>query len=248
MVMHVKILGSGTILSNSRNSSGYLINIQNNLALMDCGPGILNKLVSLNIDPLSLSSLFLSHFHIDHYSDVLPVLMRRYLKNQQINRNFTIFGPVGLKYWFEIQSRLHGDWFSDNKPRLIEMHISEQKWAGWTVKSYPTRHTQNSIAFKFLKDGKSFFYSSDTDYDDALVNFAEKAQWAILECSHSDQNPVKGHLTPSTVAKFINNAALKNTVITHIYPENDTADLLERIQVFSDRDIQIGYDFMELEI
>jgi len=248
MVMFIKILGSGTILSDNRNPSGYLIKSQNHLALMDCGPGILNKLVYLNVDLLTLSTLFLSHFYIDHYSDVLPVMMRRYLKNQQINRNLTIFGPVGLNYWFDMQSRLHGDWLSDNKPRLIEMHESEVKWAGWTVKSYPTIHTDNSIAFKFIKDSKSFFYSSDTDYDTALVSFAKNSRLAILECSHSDENPVKGHLTPNKAASFINNAVFEKTLITHIYPENDTADLLKRIKMFSNRDILIAFDLMELEI
>jgi len=95
--MHIKILGSGTMLSNERNPSGYLIKSQNHLVLLDCGPGILKRLINLNVDVIFLSALFLSHFHIDHYSDVLPILMRRYLKNQQINKKLTIFGSIGLK-------------------------------------------------------------------------------------------------------------------------------------------------------
>ena len=246
--MFIKILGSGTILSDKRNPSGYLVRSMNKFALIDCGPGILNRLIELNIDTSSLSALFISHFHIDHYSDVLPILMRRYLKNRQINRNLTIFGPNGLKYWYDTQAKLHGSWFSEYKPRLKEMLKSNEKWADWQVQSFPTLHTENSIAFRFIKGRKSFFYGSDTDYQDELVNFAQNSDLAILECSHSDQMPVKGHLTPSKVARFINNAGIKKTVITHIYPENDTEDLLKRIMKFTDKDVQIAFDLMELDL
>jgi len=246
--MLIKILGSGTILSKKRNPSAYLIKSDNQIALIDCGPGIFKRLIDLNIDATSLSALFLSHFHIDHYSDVLPILMRRYLKNHQINRNLTIFGPIGLKYWFKTQSKMNGNWFSDNKPLLIEMRKSETTWADLTVKSFPTAHTENSIAFKFIKDKNAFFYSSDTDYNSELVSFAKNSTLAILECSHRDESYVKGHLTPQSVAEFINNAKLENTFLTHIYPENDTSDLLERVKDYTDKNIQIAFDFMEMQI
>ena len=172
--------------------------------------------------------------------------MRRFLKNQHINKNLTIFGPIGLKYWFDMQARLHGSWFGDNRPRLQEMHKSEDEWAGLCIKSFPTVHMENSIAFKFIEDKKSFFYSSDTDYDNALVGFAKNSDLAILECSHRDENPQKGHLTPHKAADFINNAAIDKTVLTHIYPENDTSDLLTRVKNFSSKNIHIGYDSMKL--
>jgi len=246
--MIIKILGSGTILSAKRNPSGYLIKSQNKSALIDCGPGMLKQLTDLNIDSLSLSAIFISHFHIDHSSDVLPVLMRRYLKNRHINKKLTIFGPLGLKYWYKTQETLHGSWFSENKPRLIEMHKNEIKWADLQVETFPTLHLENSIAYKFTKGQKSFFYGSDTDYEEGLVSFAANSNLAIIECSHRDENPVDGHLTPEKSAKFINTAAFEQCFLTHIYPENDTDDLLDRVRKYTNRNVQIASDLMDLKI
>lgn len=245
--MNIIILGSGTILSNERNPSGYLINNNNQLALIDCGPGILKRLIQLKIDILSISAVFLSHFHVDHYSDVFALMMRRYLKKTEINRKLTILGPVGLKYWFNSHAYLLGNWLADYMPILIEMHINEYEWNGCLVKSYPTIHTENSIAFKFIRKKRVFFYSSDTDYSEDLISFAKNTDLAILECSHSDENPVKGHLTPKKAADFINKAQIKNTILTHIYPENDTADLLERVTKYTNKNVHIAYDFMSLD-
>lgn len=246
--MDITILGSGTILSKERNPSGYFLQSKELTALIDCGPGIYRRITELNIDVITLSAIFLSHFHVDHYSDVLAVLMRRYLKNKEINKNLTIFGPIGLKYWFETQSKLHGIWLSDNIPVLNEMSRSRNEFYDLTVFSCPTIHTQNSIAFKLTQDKKSIFYSSDTDYDPDLAEFASNCDLAILECSYNDENPAKGHLTPAKVAKFVNIANPQKTILTHIYPENDTADLLQRVSKFTSNEIQIGNDLMKLKV
>jgi ribonuclease BN (tRNA processing enzyme) len=246
--MHIKILGSGTILSNNRNPSAYLIKSQNDLALLDCGPGTLQRLIGLNIDVVSLSALFLSHFHVDHYSDVLAILMRRFVKNPHINKNLTVFGPVGLKFWFKTQSKLLGSWFSDNFPVLIEMHKNEHFWAGLAIKSFPTVHIENSIAYKFFEGDKSIFYSSDTEYNESLAAFSQNSKLLILECSHRDEDSRKGHLTPQKAAEFINRSNSELAVLTHIYPENDTADLLDRVMKFTDKNVEVGFDFMEWEI
>ena len=113
--MKVTILGSGTILSPSkRNPAGYLLEDINNFALLDCGPGILRQLDQINFNVLNLNSIFISHFHLDHCSDVFAVLMRRYLVNKNANKNLKIVGPDGLKRWFNTILKTQGTWLSQN--------------------------------------------------------------------------------------------------------------------------------------
>ena len=51
-------------------TSGYLIEQGEQTLLMDCGAGVLGKLLAL-CDPAALSGVLLSHLHADHASDLL---------------------------------------------------------------------------------------------------------------------------------------------------------------------------------
>ncbi|KAA3613185.1 MAG: ribonuclease Z [Calditrichaeota bacterium] len=246
--MNITILGSGTMVSPfKRNPSGYLLESKKHKALLDCGPGVLQKLNQLNVDVLDIDSIFLSHFHQDHCSDVMAILMRRYLLKADSNQKMVLFGPVGLKYWFNCLSLTQGDWIKKLPPILIESDSSEYDWAGYKIKTQKTLHTENSIAYMFI-GLKRFFYSGDTDYQDELVKFAHKADMAIVECSRSDKQAVDGHLTPAKLARFINNSGIKHTVVSHIYPENDTPDLKNRILKDNNFNLEIADDLMKLNL
>ena len=58
-------------------TSGYLIEHQGKALLMDCGAGVMGRLMKL-WDPAALEGVLLSHLHFDHASDLL--VMRYYLE------------------------------------------------------------------------------------------------------------------------------------------------------------------------
>jgi len=246
--MNITILGSGTITSPAdRNPAGYLIEYNGHLALVDCGPGILKTLNTLKIDVCSLDAIFLSHFHQDHCSDVMALLMRCYLLDSA-SQSIILYGPDGLSEWFETQASLQGSWLIDFNPSIIQLKNQPEIWQGIKIRTQKTLHTKNSIAYKFENGNKCFFYSGDTGYSDALADFSAGADIAVIECSYSDEMEQQNHLTPEKAARFINRAQIKQTVLTHIYPENDTADLLQRVQKFTSLPVQIGYDLLKLEL
>ena len=231
--MKVTILGSGTILSPSkRNPAGYLLEDINNFALLDCGPGILRQLDQINFNVLNLNSIFISHFHLDHCSDVFAVLMRRYLVNKNANKNLKIVGPDGLKGWFNTILKTQGTWLSQNRPVCIEIGERQINWQGILVNSHKNGHTLNSLSYLFEQRSKRFFYSGDMDFSEDILLFANHSQLAVIECSYPDTAPKPGHMTPIKLGRFVNLAKINKTVVTHIYPENDTGDLTERIKKY----------------
>ncbi|MCB0283869.1 MAG: MBL fold metallo-hydrolase [Calditrichae bacterium] len=247
--MKVTILGSGTILSDiKRNPSGYVLEHDNKSALLDCGPGILHQLDKLKMNVCDLDCLFISHFHLDHCSDVFALLMRRYLSDPVSNETFKIFGPTGLNEWYMKIAGTQGAWLNDRQPKMIEFSSQVIYWHELEISVCRNGHTENSISY-LLKDGnKKFFYSSDTDFNTDIIAFAAYSDIAVLECSYPDENPKPGHLTPSKLAKIVDLAAIKKTIVTHIYPENDTKDLIQRIKTLSMSDIEIGFDFMQIDL
>jgi ribonuclease BN (tRNA processing enzyme) len=77
--MKLTILGCGSIIQKKScfNCSGYLID---NQILLDCGPGIWHALCKNKIEIAELDFIIISHFHVDHVSDLAPILMTRWLK------------------------------------------------------------------------------------------------------------------------------------------------------------------------
>jgi len=214
---------------------------------MDCGPGMLVQIKKAGMDVINLDTLFLSHFHLDHCADVFPLLLNRYLQNVHSNQKLTIVGPPGLNHWFTTQTSLQGEWLQQSLPRLLEWKGNDYIWAGIPVSAHRTPHTENSIAFRF-KGKYHLFYSGDSGLSDALIQFATESDWALLECSFPDHLKKEGHLCPSECASFANRAKIRKLILTHIYPENDTEDLEQRVGQTYSGPIIIAQDFATFEI
>lgn len=242
--MKITVLGSGTILSMpKRRPSSFLIENDNHFALMDMGPGILHQLAVLNINLLIPDTIFLTHFHLDHCSDVFSFLMSRYLLDNESNSRLKMYGPIGLKHWYNINASLQGRWLSESEPDIIEIEHNEINWTNYRLRTWPTGHTEQSIAYRF--DGeKSVFFSGDTGFDEDLVTFAKNMNIGILECSHPNEKPVAGHLTPQETGLFAKLANFKELAVCHMYPENDIPNLKNKIAEKYNSSIIILEDLM----
>lgn len=65
--MKLHVLGCGDAFgSGGRNNSGYLLETEGPLCLLDCGPTTLAALKRAGFDPRRLDSVLLSHLHGDH--------------------------------------------------------------------------------------------------------------------------------------------------------------------------------------
>ena len=247
--MNLTVLGSGTIKSPvDRNPAGYLLQSQNGFLLLDVGPGILHQLRSLSSDLLAINLILITHFHPDHCSDLLALLLARFLEKNDANKALTIAGPEGLKEWFLSQARWQGHWLHEAMPMLKEWDGNEWEFNDWAVQAAPTFHTSNSLAYRIRCEGKSVFFSGDTDWQESLIPLARKADLALIECSLPDEQKQAGHLTPRETARFAARAEVKHLVVTHIYPENDTPDLKNKVAAFFDGELTIARDFLQLTI
>lgn len=245
--MKITILGSGTLLSDyNRKPASFLLRTGYELALLDMGPGILYQLKYLKINLLKIRTIFITHFHLDHCADIFPLLMTRYLLQNQSNKDFKIWGPKGTNHWFKTLAQTQGGWLHESLPLIYEMGELPMTWAGYEITSCPTRHTKESIAYKF-RGMKSYFFSGDTDFNPELIEFANKADVAFLECSHPNQNKINGHLTPLETGRFASEANVNRLIVTHLYPDNDQSGLEQNIAQTYNGSITIGRDLMDID-
>lgn len=231
--MNLNVLGCGTIVQegSGNNCSGYLLD---NHLLFDCGPGIWRAIYHQGISMENIDHIFLTHFHVDHTSDLSPILLNRFLLRGMETKPLNIIGPPGLKSWFLKLSALIGDWVDDMPLQLMEIPGNPFEVAGYTIITHPTGHTENSICYRVEKEKKTFFYSGDTDFNESIISLAKSSSLAILEASNTEETKIEGHLTPQLAIKIATRASVGKLLLTHMYPEvyrdhavNNAADAFE---------------------
>lgn len=68
--MKVTLLGTGTPEAHRRRaSSGYLVEIGDDVILLDCGGGVFDRLLDAGRRPSDVTHIFFSHLHSDHMID-----------------------------------------------------------------------------------------------------------------------------------------------------------------------------------
>src|SRR5712692_1586545 len=91
--LDVAFLGTGNALARSRCWSGFLLNRR---YLFDTPPTALLSLNRLGAGLASIDTIFISHFHGDHFFG-LPFLFLDYAHRTQRRSDLTLVGPPGLE-------------------------------------------------------------------------------------------------------------------------------------------------------
>lgn len=72
--MRLTILGSGTMMPTQRRyPAAYLVEEGDAKLLLDCGHLTIARLIERGIDPHSITTVGITHFHTDHFSHLLPL-------------------------------------------------------------------------------------------------------------------------------------------------------------------------------
>ncbi len=225
MLQRLTILGTGTIIPlPGRKCASYLLETGEGLMLFDCGPGTLIQLSSLGMDFSAIKYFFLSHFHLDHVSDLFAVILSRWLRGLPDNDRIYITGPEGTrdmitnakKYFFANEK-----WFLPEKITVNELTSGSLAIGNLEIKTLPTNHTENSICYRVEdKSGKSFFYSGDTDYNENIIALCDRSDISVIECSHSGSSGnSEGHMTFSKLLKVARQVKTKRMILSHFYQD-----------------------------
>lgn len=210
------------------SGSGHLLEHGGTRLLVDCGNGVLGRLVAHA--PLeSLSAVYVSHLHHDHVADLYPLaLWARFTKHR-----LPVYGPPGLRTllyrWFSLFS-------SDPDPYVEALLLTEVK--EWTVHEVgdlrfmacPVEHNVACFALRAESDAGRFVYSGDTRAGALLEEAAQDADLFLCEATFQDlppgRDPEKSrdhHLTAREAGILARKAGAKRLVLTHLRDNLDPA-------------------------
>jgi ribonuclease BN (tRNA processing enzyme) len=222
IVVEITILGSGaSLLSPDRVLAGLMVEISGKPLIFDIGAGILHRL-SCSLQELTLiEHVFLSHFHVDHCSDLPALVQSMWL--MEFQKHLNVYGPKHIEAAFKGIGQIF-PYLIDKV--LIKLHTLspgfQAKTNNWTVTSFPVDHgDMEAYGFVIEAEGKRVIYSGDTRPCAETIKQAKGADLLIHECSLPDRmkDMATNHTTPGELGALAAQAEVKALLITHLYPE-----------------------------
>lgn len=228
--MRVTILGSGSAIPVAeRAQSGILLEGGRGdkiHILIDCGSGVLHKLAHLSVGLEKIRTIFLTHHHLDHMSDLLPLITARWLLG---HTETSIYGPEGTEKLIKNLLDLY-----EYVKKQVNVHVMELKDGstieveGMKVECLQAVHSAQNLAYKF---DKKVVISGDTEPFEKMSEFARGCKLLIHECSFPDELKVPKHTTAAELGKALKNCDVETLVLTHLYPqiENKEREIIESV-------------------
>ncbi len=144
MPSQITILGSGTCVpSLVRNPCSFMIKTGGENLLFDCGPGVMRRLLEINVSIFDISYLFLSHFHPDHSGELASFLFAlKYPAPSAQKHPLTIVAGQGFRSFFERLKTVYGNWIVLPPGMFTVVELDTQQadrraFSSFTVSSMP---------------------------------------------------------------------------------------------------------------
>lgn len=215
--MELMVIGcDGSYPSANGACSGYLVKHGDAAILLDCGSGVLSKLMAL-MDPTKLKAIIITHWHNDHANDLL-VLQYYLLIHQKI---LTVYAPLNDN---PLKNLCEGKELDIRDIREVP------NFGEIEIEVTPAAHSLPAYAVKLSCDGKSIVYTGDTNRWENLVPFCRDTDLLICDATflkeqwHEDLP----HLTAQQAAFLGKESGAKQLLLTHFQPGSDGYSLLSQ--------------------
>jgi ribonuclease BN (tRNA processing enzyme) len=228
--MRFTVLGKSPAWQDAGGAcSGYLVEQDDHRVLVDCGNGVFAKLRE-RLDPGEVDEVFLSHFHADHFLDLVPFSYALTLGPGAAGRRKPLLHvPEG------VQAKLAGLVGAWGNSGLIEaaFEVREYETAGTLELGplhaglHPVPHFALTHALELhAPGGERLVYGADCRFDEALIEAARGAAVLLAESTlaepSSEPLSEQGHMSPPEAGELARRAGVGRLVLTHISDQLDT--------------------------
>ena len=185
--------GGPSIRPGSTMPTSSLLCLDGRLVVIDCGLGVTRGLVDQGIRLESLSLVFITHLHSDHYLELGPLIHTAWTTG--LKTPVVVYGPEGLDdYWQAFLQSMEADILLrvEDEGRkelrdLVEIRTIDagdlHAEPGLKVTAMRVDHPPlvDCFALRFSGAGREVVMSADTAYLPALADFATGADLLVHE-------------------------------------------------------------------
>ena len=230
--LDVTVLGSGPA-SPQRDSggSGILLSHAADRVLVDCGPGVATQLAR-RLDPTRLTAVVVSHFHADHFLDIVPIRYA-FAWSGAIDRRLRVIVPPGGTARLEALAAVVSErvsFFSDAFD-IVEFDPAVPLTVGsLRIGFVAARHYIPAWSLEISVAGVRIVYTGDTAPSSHLASLARGADLLLTEAtigSSDEDGPERGHLTLDEALELVSEAGPDRAVLVH-YPAGRREEIVRR--------------------
>ena len=224
--MKITILGSGGFEPQGtggqvRNPAGYALTLPGGETLvLDIGFGNVRRMAQCAIALPSITHVFLTHFHPDHWGDLPALLFNfRYAKKPE-GKKLLVAGPAGT---IKLVEDIHSTFRGNTAPQGYELAVAELtpgeifRTASFSLNTTLTGHTPEALAFRLESGGKTLAYTGDAAKPEALADFFAGADLLVGDAGMpSIATPPRPHMTPPQVLELGRACGVRKIVFSHL--------------------------------
>lgn len=236
-----------------RAKSGLLLDVNGSLSLIDCGGGVYQRFVDYGFDFEQLDSVFISHTHPDHVSDLPLIVQAIYLTGR--GEPFEIYVPTEfvepchamLEAMYLFPHRFpcplkivgYGDGFvcrGDFELNAIgNSHLGKFR----TIDQDKYTNRGECYSIMIAVGGKRVLYSSDIGSLDDIIPHWDGCEYALIEAAHIEWRRFWEEAKRARVGQF---------VITHFLSESLAVEIQQQAHDHGIMNLQIAFDGMAIPL
>ncbi len=230
---------------------GYLIEGFGSRILLDCGSGVLARMLDY-CDYPDLDAVVLSHLHFDHCADMFVL---RYALDAAV-RSGRLLEP--LPVWCPAQPEEVAA-FMSYKDAMSAVPIEPDRpteIAGLTATFLPVKHPVETYGVIFRPSkapavGSLFFYTADTEWMEELPGLVGNCEILIVEASLTAKQallaPKVCHLTIGQAARLGGMTNAKTIILTHQPPGRSEAEVVAEARKALARPIVVATEGLQVQ-
>jgi ribonuclease BN (tRNA processing enzyme) len=233
--VRLTILGASTILPNAGGScAGYLVASDGHQLLLDCGPGVVSRLVG-HIDLATLEAVVISHAHTDHLLDLVTLRHAlRYGPGPRRERPLPVHVAPGVSDVLTslgLAFEAGGEFWSDLLAIEAFNPDSHLDVPGARIDFAPAKHYVPCWAMRVEGDASVLVYTADTGPCPAIARLAQGADVLVAEATLATREGNSGewgHMAPEEAGALAAEAGVARLILSHYWAGSGLAYLQGR--------------------
>jgi len=150
-MLRIIFLGTGGSLpTRNRNPSAVMVNRKGELILFDCGEGTQQQMMRAKTGMMSLSSIFVSHFHADHFLGIPGLIQTMSFMGRK--EPLLIYGPEGIREFTELFKALG---YFNLKYEVLGIQLKPGdivEREEYVIQALKTEHSISSLGYALIEN------------------------------------------------------------------------------------------------
>ena len=215
--MDIHFLGVGEACDSQHGNTSILVRGRDHTLLLDCGFSVPHRFFSLCTEPDILNTIWISHFHGDHFLGLPLVLLRFWEMGRTRTLHFVGQPELEDKVLASLELAYPGF-----LPRLqfpLRFHVispeQDQQVRDFRFEAAESGHSQRNYGVRISGGGHTIYYSGDGRPTEACQALMRNCDLVIHE-AFTLQDQVSGHSSVATCSEIVARNQIQRCALVHL--------------------------------